>query len=228
MEKRARTLGVVWYCGPLSAVLLLVFACSSNRYETYQEPRVAVASWYGPEFHGKPTASGDRFDMYALTCAHRDLPFGTLIKVTNSSGGKSVHCTVNNRGPYVSGRDIDLSYAAAMEIGLVGSGTAKVTIEYLGRDVRYVKEVRSAFSDVPYTIQVGSFKEADYAERLKEGLELRCASVYVAETMINGATYYRVRIGRFQNRDDALNLATRLAEEGYSPLVTHYDEQTLP
>ncbi|HXX57637.1 MAG TPA: septal ring lytic transglycosylase RlpA family protein [Thermodesulfovibrionales bacterium] len=212
------------YCCPLSLALLLVLSCSPTRYETYREPSTAVASWYGPEFHGKPTASGERFDMHALTCAHRELPFGAMIRVTNVSGDKSVECTVNDRGPFASGKDIDLSYAAAKEIGLVGSGTARVTIEYLGRDPRYVNEVRSVSSIGPFTIQVGSFQRQDYAGRLKSALDLKYGSVYIVETVISGATHYRVRIGKFPVREDAVNLAKRLAEEGYSPIIMHYDE----
>ncbi|MEW6676132.1 MAG: septal ring lytic transglycosylase RlpA family protein [Nitrospirota bacterium] len=71
-----------------------------------------MASWYGPDFHGRPTSSGELFNMYALTCAHREHPFGTRLKVTNISNNKTVSCVINDRGPFVSGRDLDLSYAA--------------------------------------------------------------------------------------------------------------------
>jgi rare lipoprotein A len=185
---------------------------------------VVVASWYGPEFHGKPTASGERFDMHALTCAHREVPFGTVVKVTNVANGKSVRCVVNDRGPFVSGRDIDLSYAAAREIGLTSTGP--VTVEYLERDIRYVKEIGyAAGAKGPFTVQVGSFREKDNAKRLKESLDLKYKEVYISETTIDNTTLYRVRIGKFPDKKKAYRLAKTLAEEGYSPLVTHYDEQ---
>lgn len=212
--------------GCLLLIAALAFAsCTSSRLETYQEPRAAVASWYGAEFHGRPTASGERFDMYGLTCAHREFPFGTLLQVTNTSNEKTVRCVVNDRGPFVPGRDIDLSYGAAKEIGLIGPGTATVRISYLGRDSGYIKEVKYASSGGPYTIQVGAFREMDNALRLKSGLELKYKGVYVIEASVNNTTYYRVRVGKFQGKKEAFALAKTMAEEGYSPIIMHYDER---
>lgn len=90
-----------------------------------------VASYYGPGFHGRRTANGERFDMHAMTAAHRTLPFGTQVKVTNLANGKSAIVRVNDRGPYANGRIIDLSVAAAKQIGSTGAGTARVTLEVL-------------------------------------------------------------------------------------------------
>lgn len=94
--------------------------------------QVGWASYYGPEFHGEPTASGERFDMYELTAAHTTLPFGTRIKVTNLENGRSVIVRVNDRGPFMEGRVLDLSYGAALKIEMVPGGTTKVRIEVLG------------------------------------------------------------------------------------------------
>src|SRR4030067_2916352 len=88
-----------------------------------------TCSWYGAEFHGRQTSSGERYDMYAMTCAHKEFLFGTHLRVTNLVNRKSVLVTVNDRGPFISGRDLDLSYAAAKEIGLVGPGVSRVKIE---------------------------------------------------------------------------------------------------
>lgn len=209
----------------LIVALPLIFSCSSARYETRTDSHLAVASWYGPEFHGKPTASGEKFDMQALTCAHREFPFGAIVKVTNVSKNRSVRCVVNDRGPFVSGRDIDLSYAAAKEIGLIGVGTGSVRIEYLGRDLSYVREVMYLSSKGPFTIQVGSFKEMDNALRLKQGLDLKYSAVYVTESRIDNSTFYRVRIGKFSRREEATGVAKALAYEGYSPLILLYEER---
>jgi len=209
----------------LNFALCLFTSCSSVRYETHPGPQYVVASWYGPEFHGRPTASGEVFNMHALTCAHRELPFGTMLKVTSISSGRSVRCIVNDRGPFVPGRDIDLSYAAAREIGLVGPGTGGVTIEYLGRDRSYIKTVRYIASNGPYTIQVGSFREIDNARHLRSSLELKYKGVYIIEAVIGDTRYYRVRIGKFLKIEEAQQLATTMSEEGYSPLIMHYDEQ---
>lgn len=93
--------------------------------------RSGVASWYGPKFHGLTTASGERFDMHDLSAAHRTLPFGTLVRVTNEANGESVVVRINDRGPFHSGRLIDLSRKAARTIGLVRRGVARVTVEVL-------------------------------------------------------------------------------------------------
>lgn len=92
----------------------------------------AVASYYGARFHGRLTASGERFDMHDLTAAHRTLKFGTRVMVTNTANGRSVEVTINDRGPYVKGRAIDLSKGAAQALGMLGSGIAHVTLTVIG------------------------------------------------------------------------------------------------
>src|SRR3989454_9794023 len=94
--------------------------------------QVGVASWYGPGFHGNRTANGEIYDQYELTAAHPSLPLGTRVMVTNLESGRAVQVRVNDRGPFVDGRAIDLSYAAARTIGMVGPGTVRVRIEVLG------------------------------------------------------------------------------------------------
>lgn len=91
--------------------------------------QTGMASWYGRQFHGRKTASGDTFDMYAMTAAHRSLPLNCYIRVTNKDNGKSVVVKVNDRGPFHGNRVLDLSYAAANRLGIAGSGTGNVTIE---------------------------------------------------------------------------------------------------
>lgn len=189
------------------------------------ESRTIVASWYGPEFNGKPTSSGELFDMYAFTCAHREYPFGTRLHVVNLKNNKDVECTVNDRGPFVAGRDLDLSYACAKKIDLIGTGTAAVLIEPVGRDMRYVKYVRYGTPGSIATIQLGSFTDEANAERLKTALELRHTDVYILQASINGATYYRVRIGKFTARAEAASVGKALADEGYNVLITRYERQ---
>jgi rare lipoprotein A len=93
----------------------------------------ATASYYGRRFHGRLTANGERFDMGALTAAHRTLPFGTLVRVTNPRNGRSVTVRINDRGPFIAGREIDLSRAAAEEIGMIRSGHARVQLDVVAR-----------------------------------------------------------------------------------------------
>lgn len=104
----------------------------------YRGERTLVsASWYGKKFHGRTTASGEPFDMHALTCAHRDYPFGTLLRVSNPITGSESICTVNDRGPFSALRDIDLSFGVAVQVDLVDSGVALLYIEPMGLDLTY-------------------------------------------------------------------------------------------
>jgi rare lipoprotein A len=123
---------------PLFFVFLSLSSCASIDTENYSVPydgsEYAVASWYGRELHGRRTSSGQPFNMHAFTCAHRTYPFGTKLKITNLANGTTVYCVVNDRGPTSKNRDIDLSYAAAKKIGLTGTGSARVRIEYFVTD----------------------------------------------------------------------------------------------
>jgi rare lipoprotein A len=111
-------------------VLLLVPASSvAGDAAVASTTRVVHASWYGKEFANRPTASGERFDPYKLTCAHRTLPLGTRLRVTNLQNGRSVMVRINDRGPYVRPRELDLSYGAARALGMVSRGVTRVRIE---------------------------------------------------------------------------------------------------
>ena len=105
--------------------------------------QIGRASWYGPGFHGRETASGERFNQYALTAAHRTLPLGTEATITNVKTGQSVTVTINDRGPHVPGRHLDLSKAAAQRLGLIKPGVGKVKIETRGRGRRRVPHART-------------------------------------------------------------------------------------
>lgn len=210
-------------------LFVLLASCSTVRYDSYPrisgEKKYAVASWYGSDFHGRPTSSGEIFDMYAKTCAHKEYPFGTNVKVTNPMNSLSVECTVNDRGPFIDGRDIDLSYASAREIGLIRQGVGKVLLEVTGRNESYVRQVtvQPASKTGPFTIQVGAFTENLNAVRLRTGLSLKYERVYIQEVVINGIRYYRVRIGNFDNLNNAVSFAEELGQEGYPTLVTRAD-----
>jgi rare lipoprotein A len=125
------------YLAGIAAIAAILFAgCAptltmsgSSSSTTSFGPREGVASYYGKEFNGRKTASGQRYSNSKFTAAHRTLPFGTMLKVTNLSNGKSVTVRVNDRGPFKKGRIIDLSYAAARAIGIVGAGTGRVRID---------------------------------------------------------------------------------------------------
>jgi rare lipoprotein A len=114
------------------AVILTALGCVRGpRPEHPGGAQYGLASWYGRDFNGRPTASGEIFDMYAYTAAHRDLPFGTRVRVTNEANGRSVVVRINDRGPWVEGRILDLSYAAAKALGMLEAGVVRVRLEVL-------------------------------------------------------------------------------------------------
>ncbi|MBI5103094.1 MAG: septal ring lytic transglycosylase RlpA family protein [Nitrospirae bacterium] len=185
----------------------------------------AVASWYGKDFHGRPTSSGEIYDMHANTCAHKAFPFGTKLKVTHLSNNKSVECIVNDRGPFIEGRDIDLSYAVAKEIGVVGPGISKVLLEVNGRDTSYIRKVRVQAADRKgvFSIQAGAFTESSNAIRLRDALNLKYENVYIQQAEVGGTMFHRVRIGNFRDFERALSLAEQLGQEGYRAVIVKAD-----
>jgi rare lipoprotein A len=184
---------------------------------------IAVASWYGEPFHGRLTASGERYNMHGLSAAHRSLPFGTRLQITNPDTGKSSVVTVNDRGPFVRGRQLDLSYGAAREIGLVGNGVGRVAVEVLDRDVRYRKVVRDEAAPVAvggsFAIQFGAFRDPENAVRLKQALELETQGIMITRVTVDGIVYHRVRLGPFVSREESLSRARTFAEEGYQTAI---------
>jgi rare lipoprotein A len=115
-------------------LIVFLYSCASPHHSNDspdQSGKYVIASWYGKKFNGKRTASGERFDMHAMTCAHKTLPFGTKLRVTNPDNNKSVIVTVNDRGPFIHGRQLDLSYGAAKKIGIVRQGVERVKIEHV-------------------------------------------------------------------------------------------------
>jgi rare lipoprotein A len=184
---------------------------------------IAVASWYGEPFHGRLTASGERYNMHGFSAAHRSLPFGTRLKITNPETGRSSVVTVNDRGPFVRGRQLDLSYGAAKEIGLVGDGVGRVAVDVLDRDVSYRKTVREEETTVAssgsFAIQFGAFRDLENAARLKQALELETQGVMITPVTVDGALYHRVRLGPFASREDAISRARAFAEEGYETAI---------
>ncbi len=177
-----------------------------------------VASWYGKKFHGNPTASGEIYDMYQLTAAHKTLPLGTYVMVTNLENNRSVEVKINDRGPFVRGRIIDLSYAAASSIDIVERGTSRVRVVVLKRKTLTVKGEIKGFGR-GFTVQVGSFTDKANAAKMTRTLpkELHNVHISVFETPEN--RYYRVRVGHFPTRKMAYGTATKLANMGYSVLI---------
>ena len=246
------------------ALALLFFGCATTRITgpvAPENPSISpkpaqvvdtfegTASWYGPEFHGKKTASGEIFDMTDLTAAHKTLPMGTVCVVTNLKNNKSVTVRINDRGPFAKARIIDLSYAAAKVIGMIDTGTAPVRVEVLADEGSTIVEAGpvdqpaeavtttgtgTPFDTAPvetaalspgvtkvfYTVQVGSFTNKENAQTLHETLAKKYADVSIEEFSTTETTYWRVRVGRFPTRDQAQAKAEELTGAGYTVLIT--------
>jgi rare lipoprotein A len=170
-----------------------------------------IGSWYGSDFHGKPTSSGEIYDMYQLTCAHNTFPLGTAVMVTNLENGKSLELKVNDRGPFVKDRIIDLSYAAAQILGIWEKGTAFVKVEVIGPLIEQIQR---------FTLQVGSFIDETSAQKLADQLQKSFENVYVTTVETLTQKYHRVRVGQFETRESALNIAEKLSQMGFKVLVT--------
>ena len=126
---RKRLASMLPFVAGLVLVTATVVAAEQEGPPAAPAPRVGRASWYGAAFHRRPTASGERFDLHRMTCAHRTLPLGTTVRVTNLLNGRSVLVTITDRGPFRRHRDIDVSYGAARVLGMVQRGVARVLIE---------------------------------------------------------------------------------------------------
>jgi rare lipoprotein A len=199
-----------------------------------------IASWYGTKFHGKKTANGERYDMYAMSAAHKTLPLPTMVRVTNLDNGRSVVVRVNDRGPFVKSRVIDLSYAAAKTLGYDNAGTASVRVEVLGNRVASSKSrniqpapvqrpvilpqpkvtsiTPTAKSGMMY-IQLGAFSSHINAKQLKESLKGEYPSVQIYEKNGGYSEIFRVRLGPFTDVERIEDVVLSIQDRGYSNAI---------
>jgi rare lipoprotein A len=174
-----------------------------------------LASWYGVPYHGRRAADGEIYDMYKMTAAHRTLPFDSVVRVINLKNGRTTEVRINDRGPFVEKRVIDLSLAAARALDMVAAGVAPVRLELLaGNNPR----------EGSFTVQVGAFQVQENAERVRARLEQRYQPVVVRAFDSPNGLFYRVWVGRAPSQEAARQLASRLAaEEGVTPFVVRFD-----
>ncbi len=204
--------------------LLLVSACSvpPSRVKLPPAPggdgrvsQTGIASWYGPGFHGKATASGAIYNQDDMTAAHQTLPLGSKVMVTNMETGRTAEVLVNDRGPFAKGRIIDLSYAAAQAIDMVGPGTALVRVDVLDSPV----PLRAIRPTLDYTLQLGSFAQLENAQQLRDRIAKSFDRVTITPLQSKDTTYYRVHLGQFTSRDAAEEMAARVSQAGYSVMI---------
>ena len=176
-----------------------------------------IASWYGDDFHGRITASGEVYDMYDMTAAHLMLPLGTIVEVMNLSNGRSVRVRINDRGPYIKGRILDLSYAAAKELGMLGCGTTRVRIEIISDPSNRTK--KGFPIECYYALQFGAFSGRHNADDMKRNLEglFRTEDIRIVLDKIGESDIFRVRAGKFNEIDEARTQALSLRGMGFFP-----------
>lgn len=187
-----------------------------------------LASWYGPTFHGRPTACGERYDMNGISAAHKTLPLGTWVRVKNLENGRTLDLRINDRGPFVPGRIIDLSLGAARKLGVAEPGTAQVEVVALAapppgaaaaqaRSPRLVDLSRAHFS-----VQVGAFGERENAERMARRLERVHRNPQIKPTRAHqkDQILYRVLVGKWATLADAEKKVALLKSYGFQDAFT--------
>ena len=206
------------------AVVLLVAlgtsSCGRKKYRTAKPPRVGstetgVASWYGHPYHGRQAANGEIYDMEKLTAAHRTLPFETWVRVHNLTNDKTIDVRIQDRGPFVDNRIIDLSRAAAREIDLIGPGTAKVKLTVISAPTIPDKV------PVVFAVQVGAFRDRENAERMRVRMEQFGPARLVARP--GDPVIWRVLVGAQRDVAGAEALAAGIRSSGVTGLVIRLD-----
>lgn len=228
--------------------------------EDYNYSETGMASWYGKDFHNKKTANGETYDMRAITAAHRTLPLPSIVRVTNLENGRSIIARVNDRGPYVKNRIIDLSEKGAELLGYKMQGTAKVKVEILEKESRAIKEAMlannnkskltnnkinyglaqkntttevktaavTATATAPkpaavnqpietgtFFVQVGAFSDLTKAKEMASNMQ-RFGTVTIHEAYLSKDGVYRVRLGAYHSRDEALQILDRVLDYGHA------------
>ena len=200
-----------------------------------------LASWYGRKFQGQPTASGERYDMFAMTAAHKTLPIPSYAKVTNLANGKSVVVRINDRGPFYSNRIIDLSYAAAARIGIAAKGSGRVEVERVfkppaGSTASHVPAAEALPTPAPPSVetplvsqegaaiwlQLGAFSSEEGAQSFRDKVARELPWIHEPIEVSRGDGLTRVRLGPYRNREEASAIADKVRRSlGYAPAIIH-------
>ena len=194
-------------------------------FDTNEFRQQGIASWYGTKFHGRLTSSGEPYDMYQMTAAHKSLPLPSYVKVTNLHNNKQIIVKVNDRGPFVDGRIIDLSYAAAKKLDITSNGTANVEIEIIkptavSQQISAPQSNHIAYTVDPgnnYFVQLGAFTQKSHAEKLRNQLSTHEISPVSIHSLNNtSGEIHKVRVGPFTSKQQLESIESRLLELGYS------------
>jgi rare lipoprotein A len=194
--------------------LFILTCCTRIELPDSSKIQTGIASWYGKPFHGEMTSNQEIFNMYELTAAHPTLKFNTMVMVTNLENGKSVIVRINDRGPFVKDRVIDLSYAAAKLLGMINPGVASVRLEILDEHISFDDQIS-------FSLQVGAFISKKNAQDLKKQLEKKYQNVFITTYKTRNEIYYRVRIKAISQKE-AERLAHQLIKDGFTVLITEH------
>jgi rare lipoprotein A len=172
-----------------------------------------IASWYGPDFHGKHTSNGEVYNMNSLTAAHKTLPFNSVVLVTHRESGESVTVRINDRGPFVGDRIIDLSYGAANKLGVIESGTAPVSLRVI-REATSSPALNAAGASAKkgiYSVQVGVFEDLENAREISH--RLTNSRIYTVNH--SNRKLYKVLVGKYSNYEKALEPMDQMRLQGF-------------
>ena len=166
-----------------------------------------TASYYAEDFHGKKTSNGEHFNMNDFTCAHKSLPFNTILKVTNLANGKSCEVRVNDRGPFVLNREIDLSKAAATKLGMIGTGTTKVKLEIVekGANTKLSQQTAASATKIMKKLYGDAATNSSASTSTTKKLE--------------PGTYWDIQLGAFKSKDNAKQFASKVSKAGFKDIV---------
>jgi rare lipoprotein A len=223
-----------WLAMVVMAAAVHVASCGGKKIKTATPPRVGsnetgIASWYGHPYHGRRAANGEIYDMERMTAAHRTMPFDTWVRVTNLSNDRTVDVRIQDRGPFVNGRIIDLSRAAAEEIRIIGPGTAKVTLTVIkppagvDRETQVARQPKVTQQVELFAVQVGAFRERPRAEAIEKQMKERHGSARLVRRSGN-PTVWRVLVGEEDSEQKAEALAGEIRTTNASAFVVRLDE----
>ena len=179
-----------------------------------------TASYYAEDFHGKRTSNGERFNMNDYTCAHKSLPFNTILKVTNLANGKTCEVRVNDRGPFVASREIDLSKAAAIKLGMIGTGTTKVKLEIVkkGPDTKLSQQTAASASKIMAKLGGTSANSGSGTATAKTSTNSKSTHTTKPANLAPG-TYWDIQLGAFSSKENAKAFARKLSKAGFKDIV---------
>lgn len=215
---------------PVLLALLLAFGATACRKKvrSAKPPRIGstetgIASWYGHPYHGRRAANGEIYDMEKLTAAHRTLPFETWVRVRNLSNDKTVDVRIQDRGPFVGGRIIDLSHAAARQIDMIGPGITKVKLTIIPPPPKLVEKEAELIAKQPelFAVQVGAFRDRQRAEAVRDSMA-RFGPARLVERSAK-PVIWRVLVGREETQAGADELANQINAAGTPAFVVRLD-----